>query len=276
MFGRAKKVMRKKQIAASRPENETSAAPAGMVLVPGGTFSIGSASGAPGERPTHLVELDAFYMDVTEVTNAEFAVFVSATGYQTTSERLDERRGVDDGDGPGMPSWRDFADRARQAHPVVCVSWFDAMAYLRWAGKRLPTEAEWEVAARGGLADKAFPWGDSAPTSEQANWGRADSAPDIVPTVPSSDLAANAYGLRSMVGNVWEWCSDWYGETYYAASPRVSPTGPTSGEYRVRRGGAWNVTDARRLRCANRGAMLPDSFWRRVGFRGVLSARSST
>ncbi len=222
-----------------------------MVLIPAGEFEMGTessevpqlvqwakkwdssgqASWFENEAPRHTVYLDAFYMDRYEVTNALYKKFMNATGHKA------HRR-----------YWNDSKYNAPD-HPVVGVSWDDAKAYSEWAGKRLPTEAQWEKAARGGLAGKRFPWGDSDPDGSQCNfadkntdyhWSDKSVDDGYQYTAPAGSFTPNGYGLYDMAGNVWEWCSDWYGEKYYSSSPSRSPTGPGSGTSRVLRGGSWN------------------------------------
>jgi formylglycine-generating enzyme len=246
----------------------------GMILIPAGEFLMGSEEGSEVEKPIHQVELDAYFIDSTPITNAQFAEFASATGYRTTPERLDRIVHMHEG-GSQTPkiSWRMFATPDRQNHPVIYVSWHDAIAYSKWVGKRLPTEAEWERAARGGLQGKRFPWGDGSPGLGYANWNQvqpnSSSAP---PTTEVTTFPPNNFGVYDSSGNVWEWCADWYIDPYYVISERRNPGGPVEGEYRVRRGASWNVREDFRLRCANRGAMLPDSSWPNLGFRCAVSA----
>ena len=185
-----------------------------MVLIPAGSFDMGSGESSD-EQPVHTVYVDAFYMDEYEVTNAQYWKFMSATGHRE-------------------PRYWDDSDYNQPNQPVVGVDWNDAVAYARWAGRRLPTEAEWEYAARGGLSGRKYPWGDPISTS-QANYGSNVGKP-----VPVGSYSANGYGLYDMAGNVYEWCSDWYDEDYYSSSPSRNPQGPSSGSYRVLRGGSWN------------------------------------
>ena len=188
--------------------------PKGMVLITG-SFSMGSNDGKDNEKPVHKVYVAAFYMGKYEVTNAQYRKFVQATRHR-------------------KPVYWDDSKFNQPNQPVVGVSWDDATAYAEWAGKRLPTEAEWEYAARGGLTGKLYPRGDSAGPS-QANYGRNVGKP-----VPVGSYSANGYGLYDMAGNVWEWCSEWYGSDYYSSSPLRNPQGPSSGSTRVLRGGSWN------------------------------------
>jgi formylglycine-generating enzyme required for sulfatase activity len=182
-----------------------------MVFVPGGKYVVGADKGFPDEQPKHEVSIAPFYIDIHEVTVAQYQKFLTET----------------DRDPPGF--WLPEIDRPDE--PVVGVSWEDAAAYAKWAGKRLPTEAEWEYAARGGTTDGRYPWGDE-PDLQFANVGSFGIA-------PVKSFKPNGYGIYDMIGNVWEWCSDWYGPDYYANSPKESPKGPKSGKYKVLRGWAW-------------------------------------
>ena len=222
----------------------------------------------PYERPVHEVYVDAFRMMDAPVTNFEFASFVEATDYATTAEQML--------DGMQRPSWREFASLERADHPVVCVSWVDAVAYSTWLTKhmgsqfRLPTEAEWEKAARGGLEQNLFPWGDDDATG-RACWNRWNVLPNGTQSVRS--FASNGYGLFDMAGNVWEWCHDYYYDDAYAqhvaAGVVHNPTGPSEGRLRVRRSAAWNIGEPFRMRCANRGAMIQTHSWPNMGIRLV-------
>jgi formylglycine-generating enzyme required for sulfatase activity len=276
----------------------------GQVLVPGGTSLLGDAFGegyaADGEVPVHEVRLPDFHMDATTVTNAAFATFAKATGYVTDAEDLgvsavfhlavggDRRHVAGAVEGAAWwlavegASWRtpegpgsDVATRAN--HPVVHVSWNDAQAYCAWAGKRLPTEAEWEYAARGGLAQQRYAWGDElTPRGRwmcniwQGTFPTANTLEDgYLTTAPVTSFAPNSYGLWNTAGNVWEWCSDWFDTGYYATSPRESPPGPESGEARVMRGGSYlcHYSYCNRYRVAARSSNTPESASGNLGFR---------
>ena len=184
----------------------TPAVPEGMVLIPAGSFEMGSEDdeAAAREQPVHTVHLDAFYMDTHEVTNAQFKAFVDANP-EWQKDRFHERNYLHRWSGNNYPS-------GTANHPVVYVSWYAAMAYAKWAGKRLPTEAEWEYAARGGLAGKKYPWGDTI-TPNDANYDNHVGHP-----TPVGQYPANGYGLYDMAGNVREWCLDAYDEDFYAVS----------------------------------------------------------
>ena len=239
----------------------------GMVRIPAGPFLMGCASGAPFEHPVHEVHLSEFWLDRAVVNNAQFAQFVKSSGYRTTAEEAGTAWGFRDGRFGDIEDlcWREFATPNRMDHPVVLVSWFDAAAYAAWAGKRLPTEAEWEKASRGFRVNADYPWGDDPPRNDDATWGAQPA--ELPPTVPVGQGDPNDYGLHDLVGHVWQWCADWFGPDYYIQSPLHDPRGPDAGTTRIRRGGAWNVIQPFRLRCANRGAMDPAAAAPNVGFR---------
>jgi formylglycine-generating enzyme required for sulfatase activity len=191
-----------------------------MVLIPAGEFQMGdSLDGMSLALPVHTVYLDAFYIDIYEVTNAQYKKFMDAKGYEAPYY------------------WNDPNYNAPN-NPVVGVSWNDAKAYADWVGKRLPTEAEWEKSARGGLVGKRYPWGDTL-TRDDANYDGTGGKDVWITSSPVGSFAPNGYGLYDMAGNVYEWCADWYDDNYYANSPKSNPTGPSSGKYRVLRGGSW-------------------------------------
>ncbi|WP_246267008.1 formylglycine-generating enzyme family protein [Nonomuraea typhae] len=277
------------------------------VAIPGGSFLMGDAFAegypADGETPVHLVRLPPFRMDATAVTAGMFAAFARETGYRTDAERAGSSAvfhlavaasrsdvlGVD----PAAPWWVTVrgADwrhpfgplsRAEDGHPVVHVSWHDAAAYCAWAGRRLPTEAQWEYAARGGLAGRRFAWGDELlPEGRwmcniwQGRFPSDNTAEDGWPaTAPVRAYPANGYGLHEMSGNIWEWCADWFDVAFYGRSPVMSPTGPGTGERRVIRGGSYLCHDSycHRYRVSARSATTPSSSSGNCGFRTVKPA----
>jgi sulfatase modifying factor 1 len=285
------------------------------VWVPAGEFTMGSED-FDDAKPLHKVYVDGFWMDETEVTNEQFAEFVRQTGYVTLAERPFDGAPPGAGvfDGSKCPrgelcrdcrNWWDYrvgacwrhpegpgSDlRGREKHPVVHIAWEDAMAYARWAGKRLPTEAEWERAARGGLEGKRYYWGDELrPGGKwmaniwQGDFPSENSGQDgFVGTAPVKSFPPNAYGLYDMAGNVWEWCADWYRPDYYAISPKNNPQGPPSSidpdgrdePKRVQRGGSFLCSDTycNRYRAGARGQGEPKTGLSHTGFRCVRSAR---
>jgi formylglycine-generating enzyme required for sulfatase activity len=219
-----------------------------MVLIPAGEFQMGS-NDYDDEKPVHTVYLDAFYMDKYEVTNALYKKFMDATGHKA-------------------PVYWNNSKYNAPDQPVVGVSWHDAKAYADWAGKRLPTEAEWEKAARGGLVGKKYPWGDEL-TRDYANYYGNGGKDQWSGTAPVGSFDPNGYDLYDMAGNVWEWCADRYDSDYYVESPKDNPQGPSSGTYRVLRGGAWNGDDPDDLRAATRYFNEPTLTGSNVGFRCV-------
>ncbi len=219
------------------------------ILIPAGSFQMGDAfnEGYNDERPVHTVYLDAFYMDVHEVTVGQYKQFVQATGHRA-------------------PDWSHVAEYSpTDEHPIIYVSWNDAVAYCEWIGKRLPTEAEWEYAARGGLDGKRFSWGNDIP-HDNANYSDTNNHDQWSNTFPVGSFTPNGYGLYDMSGNVWEWCADWYGSGYYASSPRENPIGPKSPSYRVIRGGSW-LTPSFGLRVAYRAMIEASCTLSNTGFR---------
>jgi formylglycine-generating enzyme required for sulfatase activity len=220
-----------------------------LVYIPAGAFEMGSEDGYVDEVPVHTVYLDAFWMDQTEVTYAQFNQFLAEGSYNANP--------CGDGDD----------------HPVACVNWFDAQAYCEWAGRRLPTEAEWEKAARGGLIGKKYPWGDEAPVCTAGTQNGTQYYPCGDGTVPVKTFAANGYGLFDMAGNVWVWVMDWYQSNYYASSPTNNPQGPSSGDTRVLRGGGWNL-DEYQLRVADRSDYFPNDRNGSLGIRCVVEPGS--
>ena len=244
--------------------------PEGMVLIPAGEFEMGSGDPESDndEQPVHIVYVDAFYMDKYEVTNLEYQQFVLANP-RWGKDRIENRFAI----GNYLRNWNgnDYPD-GKSDHPVTSVSWYAAMAYAGWAGKRLPTEAEWEYAARGGLAGKKYPGGDTIDS------GRANYGNNVGDTTVVGKYLPNGYGLYDMTGNVWEWCLDEYNADFYFNSPRENPiSGANSVDEiindfttvttaRVLRGGSWS-DDPRYLRVANRGWNIPSDPIYASGFR---------
>ncbi|NUO80180.1 SUMF1/EgtB/PvdO family nonheme iron enzyme [candidate division KSB1 bacterium] len=229
-----------------------------MALIPAGWFTMGSSTGEADEQPPHSVYIDAFYMDKFEVSNAQFKAFCDATERVYPPEPM-----------PGY--LHDYPD-----YPVVNITWEHAQAFAAWVGKRLPTEAEWEYAARGGLEAREYPWGDETPatrsnyqeyrgalTAQMAKFSK-DRGP-----LPRGSFFPNAFGLFDMSGNVWEYCRDFYDASYYSRSGERNPGGPVSGTRRVVRGGSWQEANASDLRCAKRSHYHPLARQIHVGFRCV-------
>jgi formylglycine-generating enzyme required for sulfatase activity len=305
-------------------------APEGMVWIPGGVYRRGNDTEAHRDsRPWHLVEVDGFWMDVNTVTNEQFAKFVNATGYVTVAERTPKAE-----DFPGAPpeklvagsvifsptqgpvplnnhlqwwkyvkgaNWRhpegpDSDIKGREKHPVVHVAYEDAQAYCKWAGKRLPTEAEFEFAARGGLDKNKYPWGNELrPDGKwmaniwQGRFPYENTCEDgFRATAPVGSFPPNSYGLHDMAGNVWQWCSDWYRYDYYQTlaskpQPVKNPQGPANSSdpaepgiaKRVMRGGSYLCTDqyCTAYEVGARGKGAPDTGTNHLGFRCVKPAR---
>ncbi|MBN2024121.1 MAG: formylglycine-generating enzyme family protein [Pirellulales bacterium] len=265
----------------------------GMVLVPGGTFRMGNDfSDRPDQRPAHDVALDPFWMDAREVTNRQFARFVEATGHVTAAER----RGWSEVFDPRRRGWARCAGATwrhpggpdttldnRDDYPVVHVSWHDATAYAQWAGKRLPTEAEWERAARAGLRDADYPWGpDERPDGRyEANYFQGwypdeDLAVDgFDGLAPVGSYLPNRFGLFDVSGNVAEWCADRHAAEYYAVSPPWNPAGPDEGPARVCRGGSWLSAENAGAdhKVSARGHHAPETSRQDLGFRCARSDR---
>lgn len=316
-------------------ENESGTAPAGMVWIPGGEFIMGTDTDPQrrsDESPAHRVKIDGFWMDITEVTNEEFAAFVKATGYKTTSETPINWEELKKQVPPGTPKpadellqpasmvftqtdhavdlnnyllWWKFipgADwqhpygpestiKGKENYPVVHISWDDAVAYAKWAGKRLPTEAEWEFAARGGMENAIYPWGNDHDLAKHTNsWqGHFPDENTIEDgyekTSPVKSFAPNGYGLFDMAGNVWEWCSDYYADDYYricAAKGTIeNPAGPDKpydpnqpyNIVRVKRGGSFLCNDVycSSYRVTARMATSFDTGQDHSGFRTVMT-----
>lgn len=227
-----------------------------LVRVTAGEFTMGSRGDDPGvqskEKPQHNVRLDEYLIGKYQVTVAQFRAFVDATGYSASSNAL--RTGKDN-------------------YPVNCVSWDDATTFCLWASQvtgravRLPTEAEWEKAARG-TDGRIYPWGNQTPDSSRCNFNENEGGTRPVGKYrPKGD---SPYGCADMAGNVFEWVNDWYADDYYASSPCGNPPGPTSGLYRVKRGGGW-VISAVTLRSTYRSSENPDYYSHFVGFRCAVS-----
>jgi formylglycine-generating enzyme required for sulfatase activity len=217
-------------------------------LVPAGDFRMGSppGEGAADEHPQHTVYLDAYYIGRYPVTNAQYAAFVRDTGHHPP----------DSWDGEEAPE-------GEENHPVVGVSSGDAVAFCDWADLCLPTEAQWEKAARGKEGHR-YPWGDHEPTKELCNFSENEGG--TTPVGKYSPQGDSPYGCTDMAGNVWELCADWYREDYYQHSPPVNPTGPSVGSFRVLRGGAWFGV-ASYVRCCVRFWYDPVGTWSSAGFR---------
>jgi len=192
-----------------------------MVLVPAGEFTMGSTTGDADEQPAHLVHVDAFLIDIYEVTVMRYAAFLKATGGNSPSD------------------WKTANQPIYQKRPVANVEWAEAAAYCTWAGKRLPTEAEWEKAARG-TDGRLYPWGNNPPTPRHARYGKtASHNHGTLASVGTLEQGKSPYGLYDMAGNVWEWVQDWYDPRYYEKSPKNNPKGPEAGTKRVLRGSGW-------------------------------------
>ncbi len=222
-----------------------------MFYIPAGEFLMGSEDGSDDEKPIHAVYLDAFWMDETEVT---FEMYAKCW----RSGNCDE------------PGEYYHDDTAYSNHPVDSVDWHNAKSYCNWAGGRLPTEAEWEKAARGGLEGKDYPWGDEKPacTKSIKNGAQFDDCEGL--TISVGSFSPNSYGLYDMSGNVWEWVSDWYARDYYEISPDSNPVGPSVGEQRVVRGGTWGFNEDL-LRSAHRRGESPNKITYLLGFRCASS-----
>jgi sulfatase modifying factor 1 len=287
-----------------QPTSPTREQKSSMARIPGGTFNMGDAfaEGYPsdGEAPVHRVDLEPFLLATAPVTNAEFTVFAESTKYQTDAERFGSsavfhlqctaRPSAVMGRVTTAPWWLEVRDASwRQPggegsstedladHPVVHVSWNDAQAYCAWSGLRLPTEAEWERGARGGLERNRFPWGDERQPRGVAEcniWtGRFPTHNDLsdgyLATAPARSFRPNEFGLFNVVGNVWEWCSDFFSADYYRVSPLSNPSGPEQGEARVMRGGSFLCHDSycSRYRVAARSSNTAESSTSNLGFR---------
>ena len=223
-----------------------------MVLVPAGEFTMGSDRGDDDEQPIHRAFLDSFYMDKFEVTNGRFAKFVEAIQSE--------------------PPWG-FADKetpvVHSDHPVRWVNWMEATGYCLWAGKRLPTEAEWEKAARG-TDGRVYPWGNDQPTAAHAVFGLKEGA-DTVSPIGNRDKGKSPYGVHDLAGNLYEWVTDWYDEQFYTKNPAINPRGPIEGAAKVQRGGSY-INNPYRLRSSFRTKGDPTEHDPNVGFRCAQDA----
>ncbi|HMU30725.1 MAG: formylglycine-generating enzyme family protein [Nitrospira sp.] len=234
--------------------NSSKSAP--MAFIPAGEFAMGSDRGQDDEQPVHRVLVKAFYLETHEVTVARYAAFLM-------SQKAD----------PPF-KWNEATSGAHESKPVAGVNWYDARDYCRWIGRRLPTEAEWELAARG-TEGRMYPWGDAQPTRSHANAGHTKwHGYDTLTNVGQFELGKTPNGVYDLAGNLWEWVADWYDATYYQFSQRENPSGPSAGPLRALRGGAWN-NDAKTIRSANRAGYAPDARRNDVGFRCAKDAPPS-
>lgn len=248
----------------------------GMVRIPAGTFVMGDRGRTTGDSPGHDVTLEAFDIDAREVTTRQYRRFLEAASRDHRYCHPLEPPGKDH-----TPKYWADPDYTRDALPVVGVDWFDAYAYAAWAGKALPTEAQWERAARGGLESAAFPWGDGENSERVANTNleageRAVDLPEAdhghAPK-PVGSFAPNGFGVYDATGNVEEWCRDWYDESYYRRSPSSEPAGPRGGVLKVVRGASWHHGTGR---VATRYTHAPDERAVFLGFRCVRTLASVT
>jgi len=245
-----------------------------LVYIPAGEFTMGSNEGDVDEKPHHTVSLDGYCMGKTEVTNKQFQAFIDATHYKTTAEKKNN-----------SDTWQNPGFSQGDNHPVVKVSWNDAVNYCKWLsiskGLRftLPTEAQWEKGARG-TDGRKYPWGEHEPYYNgkwYANYAayndwdkREEDGYEYTSPVGSFPWGASPYGLLDMAGNVWEWCSDWYSSDYYRSNPASNPLGPSTGTYRIFRGGSWNVNE-KNIRCSFRDYNNSNIWLSNVGFRVVCT-----
>jgi formylglycine-generating enzyme len=256
-----------------------------LAVIPAGPFVMGADDGAADERPAHTVDLDTFSIGVWPVTNQEYGRFVHETGYRAPAVDDLPLVVVAGGDererafraAAGAYTWTGSHPPAgRLDHPVTLVRWDDAAAYCRWLSKvlnrnvRLPSEAEWEKAARGGLEGRRYPWGNDL-DRDHANYLNDPAMKASHGTSPCRAYPPNGYGLFDMAGNVWEWVHDWYDPGYYLASPDRNPPGPARGQFRVIRGGGWLAAEPAMLTCSHRHQVPPDTYSYGIGFRVACS-----
>jgi formylglycine-generating enzyme len=304
---RAVQLEASRQASAGR-EHATAGSTEEMIRLDGGPFLMGteSAEGFPadGEGPVREVTLDPFYLDRYPVTNEQFAEFVRKTGYRTEAERFgwsfvfhkhippEAYARLVDRTVPGVVWWCKVNDAewrrpegpdssidSRTHYPVVHMSWNDAAEFAKWAGKRLPTEAEWEYAARGGLEQKTYPWGDELTPGGrhlcniwQGVFPDLDTAEDgYAGAAPVDAFPPNGYGFYTITGNVWEWCQDWFDPQYHVTATRLNPVGPAQGAAKVMKGGSYlcHKSYCNRYRVAARTSNTPDSATTNIGFRCV-------
>jgi formylglycine-generating enzyme required for sulfatase activity len=218
------------------------------VKIPAGEFEMGHSEGDDDEKPVHSVYLNTYKIGRYEVTNGQYGKCVQ--------------------DKVCLPSGSAIA--GYEDHPVVNVTWQEAQTFCEWLGGRLPTEAEWEKAARGGLEGRLYPWGNDEVICDLGEENGVQFGYCDGDTIPVGSFGGNGYGLYDMAGNAWEWVADWYDENYYEYSSHENPMGPETGKYRVIRGGAWNYT-VYGLRVAYRSVSYPDSRANFIGFRCASS-----
>lgn len=261
----------------------TAAAQPHLARIPAGEFLMGSPDAEADERPVHRVLVSEFFIGRFPVTNDDYARFVRATGHPSPAVRdlpLVTANGRDAAfRNLAQPYvWEDGAPPpGRGSHPVTLVRYDDAEAFCRWLSAvlgrevRLPTEAEWEKAARGGLEGRRYPWGDDIDPT-RGNYLADPAVKNQRGTRPTGTYPPNGYGLCDVAGNVWEWVSDWYAADYYGRGRVLDPRGPESGALRIVRGGSWVNADVNMLRCAYRHTVPPDTYAHSIGFRVVCGA----